>query len=130
MTDPISDMLTRIRNAQMVKHKIISIPYSEIKYKIAMIFEREGFVDGVIKRGRKTKKIIEVALKYDEEGKPSISELKRISRPGRRVYVSKDELFKIKGGFGMSVLSTSKGIMTNKEARKEKVGGELICEIW
>lgn len=130
MTDPIADMLTRIRNAQMAKHKIVSAPYSEIKYKIAMILEREGFVDGVIKRGRKTKKTIEIALKYDKEGKPSISELKRISKPGRRVYVSKDELFKVKSGFGMHVLSTSKGIMTNKEARKEKTGGELICEVW
>lgn len=130
MSDPIADMLTRIRNAQMAKHKIVSAPYSEIKYKIAMILEREGFVDGVIKRGRKTKKTIEIALKYGEDGGPFISELKRISKPGRRVYAAKDELFKVKSGFGIAVLSTSKGIMTDKEARKEGVGGELICEVW
>lgn len=129
MTDPITDMLNRIRNAQTVLHPTVSIPFSNLKYEIAKILEKEGFVGNVEKKGKKVKKNIEITLKYDQK-KPAISGLKRISKPGQRIYFSWKKIKPVKSGYGIAIISTSKGLMTNKEARKKKLGGEIIAEIW
>ncbi len=129
MTDPITDLLNRIRNAKAVSHPKVNVPFSNLKYEIAKILEHQGFLEKVEKKGKNINKIIEITLKY--EGKvPSISSLKRISKPGQRIYKSTKELKLVRGGYGIAIISTSKGLMTNKEARKQKIGGEVICEIW
>lgn len=130
MTDPIADMLTRIRNANTVKHETVDVPASNIKKEIARILLEEGFVKGydVIEDGKQG--IIRLQLKYGVEGERVISGLKRISKPGMRVYSSKDEIPKVLNGLGVAIMSTSKGILTDKEARKENVGGEVICYVW
>ncbi len=130
MTDPITDMLNRIRNAQAVHHQTVDIPFSNLKYEIAKILEKEGFVEKVEKKGRRVKKIIEISLKYDENKLPFISGLKRISKPGQRIYLPAEKIKRVKSGYGIAIISTSKGLMTDKEARKNKLGGEIICEIW
>lgn len=127
--DSISDMLNRIRNAQSVLKEQVFIPFSNLKYEIAKILEKQGFVKKTEKRGRKTKKIIEIDLKYIKKI-PAISGLKRISKPGQRIYKNFKEIKPVRGGYGMAIISTSRGLMTNKEARKQKMGGEIICEIW
>ncbi len=129
MTDPISNMLTSIRNAQAVLHQTVDIPFSNLKYKIAKILAKQGFIEQIEKKGKKTKRFIEITLKYDNKT-PVISGIKRISKPGQRIYLSAQKIKKIKGGYGMSIISTSKGLMADKEARKNKLGGEVICEIW
>ena len=130
MTDPIADVLTRIRNANVVKHETVDVPASNIKKEIARILLEEGFVKGydVIEDGKQG--IIRLQLKYGIEGERVISGLKRISKPGMRVYSSKDEIPKVLNGLGVAIMSTSKGILTDKEARKENVGGEVICYVW
>ena len=152
--DPITDMLNRIRNAQAVLHPTVDVPFSNLKYEIVKILEKQGFIEKAERRGRKAKKIIEIILKYDNgtlvkdvasgerearsprfageagQRRPVISGLKRISKPGQRIYVKAKELRPIKGGYGMAVISTPEGLMTNKEARKKRLGGEIICEIW
>jgi len=130
MTDPVTDMLNRIRNAQAVLKETVDIPISNLRYEIAKILEKGGFVAEVEKKGKKTKKVIEITLKYNEKV-PVISGLKRISKPGKRIYKKAKELKPVRGGYGIAVISTSKGgLMTDKEARKQKLGGEVICEIW
>lgn len=129
MTDPVSDMLTRIRNAQKADFSLVEIPFSNLKYEIAKILVKKGFVEKVEKKGRKARKFIEIALKY-QEGAPAISGLKRISKPGQRIYLDSKKIKKVKGGYGIAIISTSKGLMTNKEARKNKLGGEVLCEVW
>ncbi len=132
MTDPVTDMLNRIRNAQAVLKETVDIPLSNLRYEIAKILEKGGFVAEVEKKGKKTKKVIEITLKYNEKI-PVISGLKRISKPGQRIYKRAKELKPVKGGYGIAIISTSKGgggLMTDKEARKQKLGGEVICEIW
>ena len=126
MTDPITDMLNRIRNAQAVSHKTVGIPFSNIKYSIAKILERQGLVGVVEKKGRTTKKTIEIVLKYPSE----MLGLKRISKPGQRIYAGSKEIRGSKGKYGLVIVSTPKGLMTGGEARRNKVGGEIICEIW
>lgn len=128
MTDPIADMLTRIRNAAMVHKKEVAIPYSKLKLAIAEILKKEGYVASV--EVTKTKpSFIVVALKY--HGRDSaISHLGRISTPGHRKYVKKDNIEKVLNGLGLAILSTPKGIMTSTEAMKENVGGELLCEVY
>ncbi len=128
-TDPIADMLTRIRNAQAVKKEFIEVPFSGVKFKIARLLERKKAVDSVKLVKAKNYKIIKIFLKY-ENGKPAIEGLKRISKPGQRIYKKAKEIKKVKGGFGFAIISTPKGVLTDEEARREKVGGELICEIW
>lgn len=134
MTDPISDMLNRIRNALMVLHPTVSIPFSKLKYEIAKILEKEDLVKKVEKKGRKIKKVLEITLKYQKgeikKIEPVISGLKRISKPGQRIYVRSKEIRRVRDGYGIAIISTPKGIMTNKEARRKKLGGEIICEIW
>ena len=130
MTDPITDMLNRIRNAQAVRHQTVEVPYSNLKQKLAEILVREGFLDRIEKRRKKEQKIIEVYPKYSADRSPVISGLKRISKPSQRVYKKSKEIRKIRGGYGIAIISTPQGLMTDKEARKKKVGGEVICEIW
>ena len=127
--DPITDMLNRIRNAQAVHHPTVNIPFSNLKYEIAKILQKEGFIAGVEKKGRTQKKMIEITLKYDKK-KPAISGLKRISKLGQRIYKGYKEIKPVKSGYGIAIISTSKGLMTNKEARRQRLGGEVICEIW
>jgi small subunit ribosomal protein S8 len=139
MTDPIADMLTRIRNASLVKKDHIILPMSKVKFNIAKILEKEGFISKaeVIPGGKELKKNktskfdqIKIDLSYRNDGRPRISSLKRISKPGCRVYVDKDNIKKVLNGIGISIISTSSGIMTGREARKKNIGGELICEIY
>lgn len=137
MTDPISDMLTRIRNASAIKKNEVVLPMSKIKYEIAKILEHDGWVEKVevIKgKGKKNGSAIfdnlKIVLKYGDRDKPTISSLKRISKPGLRIYVSKDELPKVLNNMGIAIISTSQGLMTNKDARKKRVGGEVLCEIY
>lgn len=130
MTDPIADMLTRIRNALQARKEEVDIPSSNMKRKIAEVLKEEGFIKGfkVIPDGKQG--VLRVFLKYDEEGLPVISGLKRVSKPGRRVYVSKEEIPRVMGGLGIAILTTSRGVMTDKKARKVGVGGEVICYVW
>ena len=127
--DPIADMLTTIRNAQAVLKPTVSIPFSGIKFQIANIFLKKGLVEKIEKKGTKTKKAIEITLKYEEKV-PLISGLKRISKPGQRIYLGARQIKSVKGGYGIAIISTSKGLLTDKEARKQNLGGEVICEIW
>ncbi len=128
MTDPIADMLTRIRNASMVRKKEVVVPFSKIKHAIAETMVRQGYLVKVEITGD-VKKDLVIALKYDGR-EPGIQSLKRISKPGQRRYVKSNELGKVLNGLGSSILSTPKGIMSNVEAKKAKVGGELLCEIY
>ena len=127
-TDPIADMLTRIRNANSSKHKTVDIPSSNMKRSIAKILLDEGYVKAVEEiDNEKNQGVIRITLKYDEKGARVIDGLKRISKPGLRVYASKDELPKVLNGLGIALISTSKGIKTDKEARKEGLGGEVLA---
>jgi small subunit ribosomal protein S8 len=128
MTDPIADMLTRIRNASMARKEELLVPYSKIKFAIAKILEKEKYLKetAVVENGFKELKI---KLQYINK-KPAISSIKRISKAGRRVYARKEELPRVLGGYGLAIVSTSKGVMTNKEARQLGLGGEVICEIY
>ena len=130
MTDPIADMLTRIRNANVVKHETVDVPASNMKKELSRILLEEGFIRGydVIEDGKQGR--IRIQLKYGQSGERVISGLKRISKPGMRVYAAKDEIPKVLNGLGISVISTSKGVLTDKQARKENVGGEVICYVW
>jgi len=129
MTDPITDMLNRIRNAQAVNHLTVIIPFSKFKYEIAKILQRKDFIEKVDRKGRKTKKVIEITLKYIDKV-PAISGLKRISKPGQRIYSPGKKIKRVRTGFGMAIISTSKGLVTDQEARKHKLGGEILCEVW
>ena len=127
-TDPISDFLTRIRNAHLVRHDAITVPGSRMKRAIADILQREGYVEAVSEQTEGAKRTLQVRLKY--VGKvPAIHELTRISKPGRRVYRKADELPRVLSGQGMAIISTSAGLMTDREARARKLGGEVVCEI-
>ena len=130
MTDPIADMLTRIRNANVVKHETVDVPASNMKKELSRILLEEGFIRGydVIEDGKQG--IIRIQLKYGQTGERVISGLKRISKPGMRVYADKHEVPRVLNGLGISIISTSKGILTDKQARKESVGGEVICYVW
>ena len=130
MTDPIADMLTRIRNANVVKHETVDVPASNMKKELSRILLEEGFIRGydVIEDGKQG--IIRIQLKYGQTGESVISGLKRISKPGMRVYADKHEVPRVLNGLGISIISTSKGILTDKQARKENVGGEVICYVW
>jgi len=130
MTDPIADMLTRIRNASMVYHDAVDVPASNLKKELARILKQEGFIRDyrVIDDGKQG--IVRLYLKYGANKQRVISGLKRISKPGRRVYAGHDEIPRVLGGLGVAVLSTSRGVMSDREARKLGVGGEVICYVW
>jgi len=130
MTDPIADMLTRIRNAALARHEKLSIPTSKLKRSIAAILEKEGYIESADEHEVGGRKQLVLKLKYDETGKPAITKIARISTPGRRVYRKKEELPNILNGYGVAVVSTPAGLMTNRDARKQGLGGEIICEIY
>ncbi|MCI9039461.1 MAG: 30S ribosomal protein S8 [Clostridia bacterium] len=129
-TDPIADMLTRIRNANSQKHKTVDIPSSNMKKAIADILFKEGYVAAYEEINENSQGVIRITLKYDEKGARVIDGLKRISKPGLRVYASKEELPQVLNGLGVALISTSKGIKTDREARKEGLGGEVLAYIW
>ena len=129
MTDPIADFLNRIRNAQALLKEEVLVPFSNLKYEIAKILEEQKFIKKAGKKGKTQKRVIEITLRYDE-GKSAISGLKRISKPGQRIYKGFKDLRPVRSGYGIAVISTSKGLMADKEARKQKLGGEVLCEIW
>ena len=130
VSDPISDLLTRIRNAVMVSKSNIQIPHSKFKFQLTSLLKDEGYVSDVKITGEGTKKIINIELKYSEDGASVISGMNRLSKPGNRVYSSFDKLPRNNGGLGTVVVSTSRGLLSDSEARKRKLGGELICEVW
>ena len=129
MTDPIADFLTRIRNAALAKHERVRIPASKLKVRMAEILKNEGFIKAfsTLEEGPQT--LIDLVLKYDDAGKPVISGLRRVSKPGLRIYVSKDRIPKVLNGMGIAVVSTSKGVMSDRKAREQNVGGELLCTV-
>ena len=129
MTDPIADMLTRIRNALVVKHDEVDIPASNMKKEIARILLAEGYIKNYELTGENNE-TIKVTLKYGPKGEKVITGLKRISKPGLRIYSGKDELPKVLGGLGIAIISTPKGVMTDKEARKQNHGGEVLAYVW
>ncbi len=129
-TDPIADMLTRIRNASMVSHATVEMPSSKLKVELAKLLKSEGFiVDYNVKEVGKFK-VLEVTLKYDEKNKPVISKLKRVSTPGLRTYSKAKYIAPILGGMGIAIVSTSKGLLTDRRARKENIGGEILCYVY
>ena len=131
ITDPIADMLTRIRNANTSKHKTVDVPASKMKLAIADILFKEGYIKSYEEiKDVNTQGIIRITLKYDEKGTRVIDGLKRISKPGLKVYAGKDELPKVLNGLGIAIISTSKGIMTDKQAREEGIGGEVLAYVW
>ena len=130
VTDPISDLLTRLRNASMVSKPSVSVPHSNFKFDLAKLLKNEGYVSDVKVSGEGVKKSIDIDMKYSEDGMSVISGMNRLSKPGQRVYSSFDKLPRNNGGLGTVVVSTSRGLLTDSEARKRKLGGELICEVW
>jgi small subunit ribosomal protein S8 len=130
MTDPVADLLTRIRNANMSKHEKVDIPSSKMKVEIVKILKKEGFIKDYKLSKDNRQGMIRVFLKFTSQEEPVITGLKRISKPGRRVYVGVDKIPQVMGGVGIAILSTSKGILTCLKARKEKVGGEVLCYVW
>ena len=129
-TDPIADMLARIRNAQLVRHSHLKMPISKIKLKIAEILKQEGYITGFLTEEGKHSSFLHLELKYRDLQNSAIQGLKRVSTPGRRVYKGATELPRVLGGMGIAIVSTSKGVMTDRAARKLNVGGEVLCEIW
>ncbi|RJR13247.1 30S ribosomal protein S8 [Candidatus Parcubacteria bacterium] len=128
--DPIADLIIRLKNAGMVKKENVSVPHSAFKLAIAEKLRDVGYVKTVEKKGKKARKVLDITLKYDEKGTPVIHGVKRVSKPARRIYRSVLEIVPVKYGHGALILSTPKGIKTDKEARKEKIGGEALFEIW
>jgi len=130
VNDPIADMLTRIRNASLVQHSQVAIPHSKIKEEIAKILVEEGFVKGYSITNDKPQPNLVVGLKYSGRNKPVITGLERVSRPGRRAYAGYKEIPWVRSGLGINILSTPNGLLTGRKARRRKVGGEVICNIW
>ena len=132
MTDPIADMITRIRNAVAARHQRVDIPSSRFKAEIARILEQEGYINGfrLIEAAEDAPSVIRIALKYGPKGEKVISGLERVSRPGRRVYLGRGDVTKVMGGLGTSILTTSHGVMTGREAVRAGIGGEVLCNIW
>jgi small subunit ribosomal protein S8 len=132
MTDPIADMLTRVRNANTAMHDTVRMPSSKLKENIAKILEAEGYIDGFSAEADTTRpgRVLEIRLKYSPERKRTISGIKRISKPGLRVYAKRDRLPRVLGGLGIAILSTSRGLVTDKQAAKQGIGGEILCYVW
>jgi small subunit ribosomal protein S8 len=131
MTDPIADMLTRIRNAGLARHDRTELPASRLKEAVAQILKSEGFIADVRpSEGDGLQKKLTIVLKYGRDRQSAIDGVRRVSRPGRRVYVRHDRIPRVLSGLGISILSTSRGLMSDREARRQKIGGELLCEVW
>ena len=129
ITDPIGDMLVRIKNAYRAKHATVLVPHSNLKQSLAELLMVRGYIGEIEKKGKKVRKFLELSLKYSADG-PALIGAKRISRPSRRLYTKASEIKQVKYGHGIAVISTSKGLMTDKEAKEKKLGGELIAEVW
>ena len=130
MTDPIADMLTRIRNAIAANHPRVDIPGSKLKLEVARILKEEGYINSFVTKNEGVKYVIRIYLRYDAKGTSSITHLSRVSRPGRRVYVGATGIPRVLGGYGVNIVSTSRGLMSGKQARQENVGGEILAEIY
>ena len=130
MTDPIADMLARIRNAVTAKHSRVDVPASKLKLEIARILKEEGYINNFVIKGEGAKKLVRIFLRYDARGTSSITHLQRVSRPGRRVYVGSHQIPRVLGGYGINIVSTSRGLMSGKTARKENIGGEVLAEVY
>jgi small subunit ribosomal protein S8 len=130
MTDPIADMLTRIRNGALARHDRVEMPHSKLKEHVADVLKLEGYVDDVRVSEGEDPKMLTVVLRYGRDRQSAIDGLRRVSTPGRRVYVRHDRIDRVCSGMGISILSTSRGVMTDREARRQRVGGELLCEVW
>jgi small subunit ribosomal protein S8 len=130
MTDPIADMLARIRNAALARHDRAEMPHSRLKEHVAKVLKGEGFVDDVRVTEGEGPKTLTLVLRYGRGKDSAIDGIRRVSTPGRRVYVRFDQIPRVRSGMGVSILSTSRGVMTDKECRKQRVGGELLCEVW
>lgn len=130
VTDPIADMLTRVRNANMVRQEFTLVPWSKMKLAIARILKEEGFVENYEVLKGKPGRVIKLYLRYYDRSQPAISGLKRVSKPGLRVYVGRSEIPRPYGGLGIAIITTSKGIMTSQKAWKQHIGGELLCYVW
>jgi small subunit ribosomal protein S8 len=132
MTDPIADMLTRVRNANIAMHDTVTMPSSKLKENIAKILENEGYIEGFSVADDTTRpgRLLEIKLKYSPERKRTISGIKRISKPGLRVYAKRDKLPRVLGGLGIAIISTSRGLVTDKQAAKQGIGGEILCYVW
>lgn len=128
--DPISDMLIRIKNAALVKKESLTLPYSKLKLEVARILQERGYLSAVETKGRKNRKFLELGVAYGQDGGALLHDVKKISKPSRRIYKKVDELHPVKRGFGLAIISTSKGLKTDEAARKEKIGGEVLCEVW
>ena len=130
LTDPVGDFLTRIRNAMRARHQKLDVPASKLKAEIARILKEEGYIANYKPTEEDGMKVIRVYLKYNTNNESVIRDLKRVSRPGCRVYQGKNDIRRVQGGFGIAILTTPKGVMTGRQARREGVGGELLCEVW
>jgi small subunit ribosomal protein S8 len=130
LTDPVADMLTRIRNASSARHEKVLVPRSRLKIRIAEVLREEGFIKDFVVHQDGVQGAISILLKYSADREPAISDIKRVSKPGLRRYVANDAIPRVLNGMGIAILSTSKGVLVDREARKQKVGGELICTVW
>jgi small subunit ribosomal protein S8 len=130
MTDPIADMLTRIRNAGTARHANTTCPSSQQKLAIANVLRQTGFLDSVKVEAREGHACLVLGIRYDDNGRPLIDGIRRVSKPGRRVYVGKGEVPTVRNGLGVAVISTSRGVLSDRDAREQKVGGEVVCEVW
>ena len=130
LTDPVADFLTRVRNAIRSRHQKMDVPASNLKIEIARILKEEGYITNYKATEEEGHRILRVYLKYGAEGEPAILDLKRISKPGSRVYIGRDEIRRVQGGLGISILTTPKGVMTGRTARRENVGGEVLAHVW
>ena len=130
LTDPVADFLTRIRNSIRAHHQKLDVPASKLKAEIARILKDEGYIANFKATEEGGKKIIRVYLKYGPNNEAVIRDLKRISRPGCRVYLGRDEIRRVQGGLGISIMTTPQGVMTGRQARRDGVGGEILCEVW
>ena len=130
LTYPVADFLARIRNAHKARHQKLDVPSSKLKLEIARILKEEGYVNNFTMKGEGTKYVIRIFLRYDTKGQSSITHLSRVSRPGRRVYVGSSEIPKVLGGYGVNIVSTSKGLMSGKRARQENIGGEILAQVY
>ena len=130
LTDPVADFLTRIRNAYRARHQKLDVPASRLKAEIARILKEEGYIANFKPVEENGQNVLRVYLKYGPNNESAIRDLQRVSRPGCRVYVGKDEIRRVQGGLGISIMTTPKGVMTGRQARREGVGGEILCEVW
>jgi small subunit ribosomal protein S8 len=130
MTDPIADLLTRIRNAHRAKHDRLDVPASKVKLEVCRILKQEGYIKNVTVVEDKPSDLLRIILSYSKEGAPVISRMRKISTPGRRVYRGADAIKPVLNGLGIGIVSTSKGLMTDRQAREQRVGGEILCEVW